>query len=244
MTFAVRVKQASTDTKTTSRVTTMPSLLKKLIYGKKLSNPYADPYHPSHTHTSDPKASSTSGIYAQPPEHLSNHGHAKSFPSSTRVVAPPQGSKNSLAEARAIAGRDPVTGQRVPPQQFASYVAASGTTISSTPLGNSQPGGHVQARDGPNLWCTVNILGNPYLNGGAAAMSRDLRGGGVGDDSRVDHAGIFVQNEGERTVNRHDVDVRGKEEEMSRAATGGTNTEFYAPERPMISEFYSGGIRD
>jgi len=73
----------------------MPSLFSKFTGGSsrsKSKNPYSNPHHPSHA-----------PLPKQP-----------AAPSQPLPTASPRGSRDYLAEARELANRDPVTGQRLP----------------------------------------------------------------------------------------------------------------------------------
>lgn len=84
----------------------MPSFLDKLRSSKK-DNPYLNPYHPGHqTH---PNLRTTNPTSSTNPQSGSVNPNNQQRPASTL------GSSDLLAQARREAGRDPVTGQRVPP---------------------------------------------------------------------------------------------------------------------------------
>ncbi|KAF2631244.1 hypothetical protein BU25DRAFT_407767 [Macroventuria anomochaeta] len=211
----------------------MPSFFKKLIYGKKLSNPYVNPYHPGHTSIGSPNSSSTSPYptYPQPPEDFSDHSmHPTSLTLSTRLQprsAIPLGSRDYLGEARLLAGRDPVTGRPVPPQQFDSYAARSGQSISPTGHGNPQPPnaqlvGIPDGRQQPlqSYQAASGASFNPYpeagdptqwepkswhpgeVNGNPYVTGGDAAMGRPipqTETGRVNHAGTFVKKAGRKT---------------------------------------------
>ncbi|CAO2654757.1 Nn.00g114900.m01.CDS01 [Neocucurbitaria sp. VM-36] len=83
----------------------MPSFFAKLSGSSKKSNPYLNPHHPGHN--PNPKATSTSTTAS-----------SAQNPQSRNALRPrqasPRGSSDFLAEARQLAGRDPVTGRRRP----------------------------------------------------------------------------------------------------------------------------------
>lgn len=197
----------------------MPSFFKKLIYGKELSNPYLNRYHPGHTSTGAPLPSTSSfPTYQQPAEHVQSY---TTSPDATSVTQPTNHTpsplaialdpRDYLAEARQLAGRDPVTGRPAPVQQFSTYAARSGQTISPTGRGNPQPAqrplqnypaasepaftpfpdAEPTARWSPKGWHTGELHANPYISGGAAAMGRRVP---KTEKGRVNHAGIFVQD--------------------------------------------------
>jgi hypothetical protein len=196
----------------------MPSFLKKLLLGKDLSNPYVNKYHPGHRAT------------PQPTQHVPNHAaqvvepHPTSLNPSTQIPPRPV-SPTYLEEARRLAGRDPVTGRALSPEQVDSYAARSEQTT-HTGWGRQQPYTNEQMRY------------NPYVTSGYAAV------GGDWDRSvheRVEQqraVGMHGQQE------RHDVTVRGERrrrlEEERRAAEGLRQQEvggYFAPER-SVSEYY------
>ncbi|KAJ4985866.1 hypothetical protein SVAN01_08664 [Stagonosporopsis vannaccii] len=97
----------------------MPSFFKKLIYGKELSNPYVNPYHPGHVSTGTPIHNShvnnrISGGQTQIHNEQSRMDSTASGSGSGPLHLRPS-SPSHLEEARRMVGRDPVTGRRLPP---------------------------------------------------------------------------------------------------------------------------------
>jgi hypothetical protein len=221
----------------------MPSFFKKIILGKKHSNPYLNQYHPDHKSTCTPGQAKNSPTYPQPPK------HSPTYP--LRPVSPTV-SSNLLAEARQAAGRDPVTG-RPTQHQFSTYAAASGSTISPTGHGNPQPRVRISAP----------TKTNPYLHttGNATPPStqppNQTTAAPHGESGHINHAGIFVQKStpgakkcappamGSRyEIAAQEARRRTEEDHRMRAPVVVGGREFYAPERPGIREFYAGGVRD
>lgn len=107
---------------------TMPSLFKKLLYGKDLSNPYCNPYHPGHISTdSQPGRSNIDNSFlgVQPhPTSLNRTPNKQTHTdptaayetppaSASRPPHPRPDSPSHLEEARRMAGRDPITGRPI-----------------------------------------------------------------------------------------------------------------------------------
>ena len=242
----------------------MPSFLKRLIYGKELSNPYVNPYHPSHKSKpsgSLPESSVTPyPTYPQPSEHFPSYPanqsvdfniHPTSLTLSTRVHPPSDmrmESEESLAEARRLAGRDPTTGRPVPPHQFISYGARSGKSISTVSHENRQP----EAQRVPSRLYTGRASKNPYVNGGDAAMGRPVR---MRESGRANHADIplpernnqsngarerISEGTGRMAYDTLSPEERTRREEEAIARVSVQGQEFYAPTQPMVREFYGG----
>ncbi|KAF1927931.1 uncharacterized protein M421DRAFT_92779 [Didymella exigua CBS 183.55] len=204
----------------------MPSFLKKLLLGKDLSNPYINQYHPGHRAT------------PQPIQHVANSAAQaiKSHPTglnlSTRIPPCPVSrpvSPTYLEEARRIAGRDPITGHALSPEQYPAYDPASAQTASQSACGRQQPYTNEQMRY------------NPYVTSGHAAVGGDWSSV-VQERAEQDRrtATTDVQRE------RHDVAVA--EERMRRAKEERVQADvwrerdvggYFAPER-SVREYYGG----
>ena len=169
----------------------MPSFLKKLIYGKELSNPYVNPYHPGHISTGPPHPA-----LPIPNPHAAHPTSSTLF---TRPVSP-----TYLEEARRLAGRDPVTGRRVPAHQHPSGAqTGSHPEYANQQQQQQQPlqpyrsaneafkpypeaQGTVQWE--PGRFYTGEVSANPYVKGGDAAMGRSV------PVDTVNHAAVFVRD--------------------------------------------------
>lgn len=199
--------------------TTMPSFLKKLFLGKELSNPYVNQYHPGHRAT------------PQPTQHVPNYAEQAMNPNPTRLP-PRSDSPTYLEEARRLADRDPITGRALSPQQFDSYAARSGQTISPTGHGNPQPrpAAHPIRTSGGE---------NPYVTGGDAAVGRveqdrqrTLKTNGQSKNGVGMRSDVFVREERRRRMLKEE---RAQAERLRERGVGG----YFAPERE-VREYYGG----
>ncbi|UPX19018.1 uncharacterized protein EKO05_0009295 [Ascochyta rabiei] len=220
----------------------MPSFFKKILYGKELSNPYVNPYHPGHTTLPNTSHQPSYPTYPQPAAH---------FPPPPTPPTPPARAESPmysdfLGEARLLAGRDPVTGR------------AMQTSGNATVNENGRE----------SIDTTTTTEPNPYLHGGDAAMGRPVARGVVNHAeifvqsggaealgrkrSSLQHGsgphgtGPVSTATAHEAGNRYDISVREerrKQEVPAGASTGGSaggEREFYAPVRPPVREFYGG----
>ncbi|KAF1846731.1 uncharacterized protein K460DRAFT_129195 [Cucurbitaria berberidis CBS 394.84] len=81
----------------------MPSFLSRLGGTSKKMNPYTNPYHPGHNPIPESTSTNTTA---------SSASHNQTSNTLRMRPASPRGSSDLLAEARQVAGRDPVTGRR------------------------------------------------------------------------------------------------------------------------------------
>ncbi|KAF9694330.1 hypothetical protein EKO04_007341 [Ascochyta lentis] len=209
----------------------MPSFFKKLLYGKELSNPYLNRYHPGHNTV--PTSQQTQHQQQQPQTFYPTYPQpAAHFPTPLTRVEPrsltPPLYNDLLGEARLVAGRHPVTGRVANPTEDTN--TAANTTANT----DTEP--------------------NPYLHGGDAAMGRPVARG------TVNHAGIFVQEGGPKPGGARMLLKSGeKQAAAAREGNGGetrcggrrrremeesgavAGAGFYGPARPVVREFYGGG---
>lgn len=173
---------------------------------KRKPNPYSNPHHPSHNPI--PKnlsANTTTASTAAP--------RAQSQPFIPPRPASPRGSSDFLAEARRLAGRDPVTG-RVRPSETAMEPNQS----SNSPPNQNQTRGIAGGRSANTTRPTANTEMSAFLNRSSQSP----------------------QNTGNRyDLFSRECQAQQEYDERVRAARGGV--EYYAPER-QVSEFYSGPV--
>lgn len=192
----------------------MPSFLKKLLLGKELSNPYVNKYHPGHRATPQPTQQVPNSAAQTMDSHPTSLNVSTTIPPSpiSRPVSP-----TFLEEARRLAGRDPITGRELSPEQYPAYNAASSQMISQPGWGKPRPYTNEQMRYNPYITSGQTAVGG---DGSQAVRERDRR-----TTVRTD-----VQQE------RHDVLVR--EDRRKAEMLSGRGAEgYFAPERSM-REYY------